>query len=79
MEYIVKIQDISKTISSEQFYELFITETITDINNNIVTVPKSVGKYYISQLDRDKAELLKKIDEINDKLLSIENFKLFTK
>lgn len=53
--------------------ELFTTKEVEDVDGNVVTIKQSVGVFNLTQLNNEKTNLQKQIDEINIKLSAIEN------
>lgn len=58
-------------LAPQATYEFFTTEVVTDVNDNEVEIPKSIGWFTISQLESEKAMLLSRIAEIDEKLKAI--------
>ena len=54
-------------------FELFTSKVIKDINDNDVEIPISIGTYAIKELEKEKADLLIRIQEIDKKILTIKN------
>lgn len=52
-------------------YEFFATEVVKDVNDKNVTIPKSIGWFTVEQLEREKADLEKRIADIDEKLTAI--------
>lgn len=69
MNYIVK--QVNQEVANNDYYELFTTETIKDIDGNEVVVPRSVGQFSISQLENEKLNLQNAITEIDNKISAI--------
>ena len=76
MSITVKIANPISTgmpMDNEKMYELFTTETIIDINDRPVTIPKSIGTFSLSQLEAEKANILIRIADIEEKIEAIND------
>lgn len=71
MNYIAKKQNQEQTVS--EYYELFTTETVQDINGNEAVIPRSIGHYSVAQLESEKASYQNQIAEIDNKISAIES------
>jgi len=74
MNYIVKEMDNSaemRPVQPEKKYELLSTETVKDVNNKDVTIPKSLGWFSVTSLELEKTRLTEMIAEIDAKLSAI--------
>ncbi len=56
---------------AEVKYELFDNITTKDIDGNDVVIPKSIGKFTLSQLNRNKTILEAQLKNIQDKIDAI--------
>ena len=61
----------AKQLEDTNSYELFITETATDVDGNEVSIPRSIGSYNLEELNKLKEEFQSNIDEVNNKINSI--------
>ena len=52
-------------------YELFVVQTIKDINGIDVQVPQSIGTYSIAELEAQKVSFQEQIDKIDEKIEAI--------
>ena len=52
-------------------YELFTTETVKDINDIDVQIPRSIGRYSLADLQREKEMLENQLDQVNSKIEAI--------
>lgn len=52
-------------------YELYYLETIKDVSDNNVVVPRLEGKVTIAQLNRQKEDLLKMVADVDNKINAI--------
>lgn len=68
MDYTVK-----KVTEDTDRYELSVVKTVEDVKGVEVQVPQSIGQYSVSDLESQKVEYQKMIDEIDEKLLAISN------
>ena len=68
---------IAKAVQQEQqnndFFELFTTVTMTDVNGNDVSVLQSIGHYSVAQLEQEKVNLQNAIASIDEKIDAINN------
>ena len=62
--------------SLPDFFELFATESLQDINGDDVTIPKSLGRFSVETLEKERATLVAQIAEIDIKLDAINTHKL---
>lgn len=73
----ITIMIIAKQINQEVVdngqYELFTTETVQDVDENEVTIPRSIGTYSLYQLEQEKANCLLAIAGIDEKISAINN------
>jgi|GEM_PF-3574224 len=70
MELIVKPINQNIEIDNDRF-ELFIVETVKDIDGNEVQIPKSLGVFSKQDLQNQKASYEREIEEIDKKLNAI--------
>lgn len=70
MSYIAKKQN--QEVVENGYYELFIQETVKDINDKEVIIPRSIGNFSIGQLNAEKSNLQNQIAEIDNKISAIE-------
>ena len=70
MDYIVK--PANQQVETNEYFELFVIDTIKDVNDNEVQVARSIGQYSVAQLENEKAMLETQIDEIDKKLEAIK-------
>jgi len=68
--YIAK--SINREVETNEYFELFVIDTVKDINNEDVQVARSIGQYSKAQLESEKANLKTQIEEIDKKLETIE-------
>jgi len=66
MNYIVK--PINREVETSEYFNLFVVETVKDINDKDVQVARSIGRYSKAQLESEKASLEAQIGEIDKKL-----------
>lgn len=59
-------------IASTTRYELFTPETVKDVNDEDVTIPKSIGFYSLSELNAEKARLETMLASIEEKITAIQ-------
>ena len=64
-----------ESIVSSEYYELFTTETVKDIDGNDVEIPRSIGQYSIANLEMEKQNLLNAIASVEEKLAIISALK----
>jgi hypothetical protein len=76
MEYIVKIREdsiIKFPPTNQRYYNVYVAEVVKDINDIDVTILKFIGSYSIEQLEKEKIDLQSKMEEIDAKILAINN------
>ena len=66
MNYIVK--PVNREVETSEYFDLFVVETVKDINDKDVQVARSIGQYSKAQLESEKANLEAQIGEIDKKL-----------
>jgi len=71
MNYIVK--PVNREVEASEYFELFVVDTVKDVNDVDVQVARSIGHYSEAQLESEKANLEAQIEEIDKKLEAIEN------
>ena len=64
---------INQEVVDNGYYELFTEETVKDINDVEVTIPRSIGQYSLAQLEQEKANYLTEIAIIDEKISAIES------
>jgi cell division protein FtsB len=69
--YIAKQQNELQNIESSVRMELFITETLLDVNGESVTISRSIGFYSIDDLQRQKDGLQAQMDDLDTKIATI--------
>ena len=52
-------------------YELFVVQTVKDIDGNDVQIPQSIGSFSIPELESQKTSYQSEIDKINEKIKAI--------
>ena len=67
-DYVAKT--VSAQVSNDQ-YELFVNETVTDVDGKEVVIPRSQGVFTETQLEAQKANYQSRIDEVDAKLSAI--------
>ena len=75
MDLIVKeAVEVRMTVSlPEKRYELFTVETVKDINDVDVEIPRLMGTYALADLQRQKEMVQNQLDEIDLKIDAISN------
>lgn len=68
-------KQINQEVVDNGYYELFIQETVKDINDNEVVIPRSIGQYSLAQLEQEKASYQNAIISIDEKIEAINNLK----
>lgn len=61
-----------ESVVSSEFYELFVTETVKDIDGNDVEIPRSIGQYSLAQLNQEKTNYETAIVKVEEKISVIE-------
>jgi len=64
---------INQEVVDNGYYELFTEETVKDINDVEVTIPRSIGQYSLAQLQSEKVSLQNQIASIDEKISAIES------
>lgn len=66
---------IAKQIEQENnsYFELFTEETVKDINDVDVVIPRSIGHYSLAQLEAEKQNYLNAITSVEEKISAIES------
>jgi len=70
---IIAKQITNQPIIDSDIYELYVNETVKDINDNDVVIPKSIGRYSIADLNNQKNYFTSEITKIDEKLAAIGN------
>jgi hypothetical protein len=73
MVYIARKEEVSPSPMNTGRYELMTTETIKDVNNRNVTIPRSLGFYSLEQLNNEKATLLERVTDLEAKIQAIND------
>jgi len=70
MAYVAK-EVVQSQPEATKYYELFVEEATKDVNDNDVTILKSVGKYNLTQLEEQKTRLQEQVTDIDAKIAKI--------
>jgi len=57
--------------NEEGAIELFVEETALDMDDNVISIKKSVGTYNSDELNAIKADLEERLAMVNDKITAI--------
>lgn len=68
---IVKIVPQSETTATK-YYEFYEEEEAKDMNGNVVTIAKSIGKVSLVQLEEQVSQLTAQLEEVNSKITLID-------
>lgn len=60
-----------ESVVSSEYYELFIVETVKDVDGNDVEIPRSIGQYSLAQLESEKTNYLNAIAKVEEKIAAI--------
>ena len=73
MDYIVKETSVPifEISAEEKQFQLFAVDTVKDINEVDVQIPRDIGIYTLSNLTNEKNRLLERIQEIDAKIAAI--------
>jgi hypothetical protein len=73
MDYIVKETSVPifEISAEEKQFQLFAVDTVKDINEVDVQIPRDIGIYTLSNLTNVKNRLLERIQEIDAKIAAI--------
>lgn len=69
----MKIKEIPQSTDT-RYYDLFEEETVKDVNDNDVTIPKRIGNFSLEGLKKQRIEAVKRLSEIDKKIEVVEEF-----
>ena len=71
------MQIIAKQVENQteisQSFELFTTETIKDVNNKDVIIPRSLGHFSLASLEAEKNQYNTMIASVDEKIAAINS------
>lgn len=68
-------KQINQEVVDNGYYELFTQETVKDIEDNDVIIPRSIGQYSLAQLEQEKENYLNAIESVDEKIAAINSIK----
>lgn len=68
-------KQINQEVVDNGYYELFTRETVKDVEDNEVIIPRSIGQYSLAQLEQEKENYLNAIKSVDEKITAINNLK----
>ena len=67
-------KQVNQEVIDSNRFELFIEETVKDIEGNDVTIPRSIGTYSLQELEREKSFHQATIEELDLKINAIKSY-----
>lgn len=71
----IQAKAIQQNIPDNGMYELFEEQVVKDVKGNDVTIPKSIGKFSLAQLEQEKKSYQARIEDIDKKIEAIKSLK----
>jgi len=75
MEYIVKQTNVPvfEIKTEDKQFQLFTIDTVKDINETDVQIPRSIGIYTLVSLTTEKTRLLERLKELDNQINAIND------